>query len=89
MVARGDAMIHLPPHLCRHDGEMLIICSYRSAGGAGQSAYICPICGSFIVWIQGEKLEFALSTDEQLKAAGRWIEYIEKGAESLAQKLSE
>ena len=41
-------------------------------------ASLCSECGTFVVWINGEKLTFQLVSDEQLAAAARYAEVLAK-----------
>jgi len=67
----------LSPMLCAHPVKIQI-CERE-----GKSAYICQHCGLFTIGNDGERFEFALSTDEQLKAAGQWIRHLVRTEERL------
>ena len=63
------------PVLCEHAQRFLIA---RQRDNIEKSAFLCPSCGLFTIWIDGERFEFALSLDAQLEAAGRWIERLKE-----------
>lgn len=61
--------------ICRHPGMLFI----QSETGSGtlidpyrKRASICPHCGWFVIWINGVKMTFALVSDEQVEAAGKY-----------------
>lgn len=60
---------------CKHRGALFI----QSESGTGvdrapwrKHASVCPHCGEFIVWINGVRMTFALVSDKQVAAAGRY-----------------
>lgn len=66
------------PSHCKHE-KSLFIMSSRSMGydpPCNVHAHVCAQCGTFIVWVDGAKLEFTLCMDEQLEAAGQYIKLL-------------
>jgi len=62
----------IAPYECKHHGALFIASESGDAarGLARKSAYVCPRCGTFIVWIDGKRMTFTLVSDEQVAAAG-------------------
>jgi len=58
---------------CKHYGALFIARESGTVDGGKswrKSAYVCPHCGTFIVWINGSPMTFTLVSDEQVAAAG-------------------
>lgn len=71
------------PYDCEHRGSYLLA-STRSSGGPPPhrtSAFVCPHCGTFTVWIDGLGINFYLTRDEHLIAAGKYIEHLKSTEE--------
>lgn len=66
------------PTECRHRG-MLFVQSFRSLEYRSHVS-LCPHCGVFMVHVDhgigSATVTFALSSDEELRAAGQYIRYI-------------
>lgn len=68
------------PYECLHRNR-LFICR-ETTGSERKSAYVCPECGQFHVWINGADLSFTLVSDQHLAAAGMYIRRLLEGEAS-------
>lgn len=58
------------PYECLHRNRLFIARDVTRS--ERKSAYVCPDCGEFHVWINGADMAFALVSDAQVAAAGMY-----------------
>lgn len=76
--------------LCKHYRRLFISRETRTSANADPyraSAFVCPECGEFHVWINGVDMTFTLVTDEQVEAAGMYAKML-KGEDEPCQMTS-